>query len=166
MRRMREGYGLFSDGQETCELLSQRDFVARLAKGYSSVPRIVLATAAINCANGGVLAPSRQALASVIAKAAKVPFYIAGESFRSAGVFPLPRRSVKGSKDINDKTGMLEQAHREGLSFIVSYGVCLGCVMTKLTILDQPADHIEALFLDKHVCNPTRLSDEIIKSWF
>lgn len=118
-RKMREGYGLFDD-EETHELLSQKDFVARLGKSYSSVSRIVLTTAAINCANGGVLAQSRQALASVVAKAAQVPFYVAGESFRSAGIFPLTRRSASATSTINDKIGILEQAQKEGLSFIVS----------------------------------------------
>lgn len=116
MKRMKEGYGLFDDGDGTCLVLSQSEFNARLGNRCATTPKIVLATAAMNCANGGVFAQSRQALAAVVAKAAKVPFYIAGESFRSAGIFPLQRQSQFGTKGDD----LLEQAHNEELSFIVS----------------------------------------------
>jgi len=122
-RRMKEGYGLFDDGEGTCQVLSQSDFIARLGNRCATTPKIVLATAAINCANGGVYAQSRQALAAVVAKTAKVSFFIAGESFRSAGIFPLQRQSRSGTKGDD----LLEQAHNEGLSFIVSAGIFNGC---------------------------------------
>jgi hypothetical protein len=117
-KAMREKYGVFQEGNGAYKLLPPKDFVAAVGNGYAKETRFVLASASLNCANGGVLAPARMGLVAGVAKAAGVKFYIAGEGFRNVGVFPLPSKG--GIAEGEEKDELAVKARKEGLEFVVS----------------------------------------------
>ena len=118
---MRASYGLFEEAQNRgeYELLGAHDFAAFLATRSTRQTRIVLTTAALNCANGGVMAASGILEVAVAAKSAGVPYYVVGEAWRNAGIFPLVVRRELDAEDGN-KEDLLVRARKEGLAFIVS----------------------------------------------
>jgi len=118
---MRASYGLFEEAQSRgeYELLGAHDFAAFLATRSTRQTRIVLTTAALNCANGGVMAIAGMLEVAVASKSAGVPYYVVGEAWRNAGIFPLV---VRRELDVEEsmKEDLLVRARKEGLAFIVS----------------------------------------------